>query len=134
MKEYRSQRIFRLSSFNPTHRQLTLRSDPGTPEEGGLRIEFYFGNVSYLALQPLLRGIAVRRATPEEQASLGDRFGIPADQREYIFLVTDGSPVCFVVSGEPSWRQAERRVDDPSLFDFGQPWPPTTDMEWGSIE
>jgi hypothetical protein len=133
MREYRSGRIFRLSTFNPTHRQLTLRSDPGAPEDGALRIEFYFGNVSYLALQPLLRGIAIRRAMSEEQRLLGDRFGIPDDQREYIFPLTDSFPASFVVSGQPSWRQAERRVDDPSLFDFDQPWPPT-DGEWGTIE
>lgn len=134
MREYISSRIFRLSSFNPTHRQLILRSDPGTIEDGALRIELYFGNVMYMALQPLLRGIAVRRALQHEQDELGTRFEIAAEDREYIFVLNAGAPVSFIVSGEPSWRQADRAVDDPSLFDFGQEWPPTDGMEWGSID
>jgi hypothetical protein len=134
MNEYISSRIFRVSSFNPTHRQLILRSDPGTATDGAARIEIYFGNVAYMALQPLLQGVAIRRASVDEQANLGDRYEIASGEREFIYLVSEVPPTSFVVSGQPSWRQAERSVNDSSLFDFNQPWPPTDGMEWGTIE
>jgi hypothetical protein len=131
--EYISNRIFRVWSFNPTHRQLILRSNPDTRDDGALRIEVYFGNVAYMALQPIMRGVAIRLASKDERASIGHRFDVPAEEREFIYLVTDTAPVSFVVSGQPTWRQAERRVDDPSLFDFSQPWPPTDSIEWGAV-
>ncbi|WP_125809401.1 hypothetical protein [Actinoplanes sp. ATCC 53533] len=87
-----------------------------------------------MALQPILRGVALRCASQDEQDDLGARFGISQDDREYIYIVASGTPANFVVSGQPSWRQADRAVDDPSLFDFGQPWPPVDEMEWGSID
>lgn len=76
MREYASSRIFRLSSFNPTHRQLILRSDPCTLADGASRVEIYFGNVSYVAVQPLMKGVVVRAASSMEQISVGDRFDI----------------------------------------------------------
>nr|MDT0657793.1 hypothetical protein [Micromonospora sp. DSM 115978] len=133
LREYVSERVFRVSSFNPTHRQMILRSDPANIQDGALRVEIYFGNVAYLAVQPVMQSVAVRRATEDEQVGLGDRFGIAAAEREFMYLLTDVSPVSFVISGQPSWRQAERRFDEPSLFDFGQPWPPGDGMEWGTI-
>ncbi|GAA3864921.1 hypothetical protein GCM10023084_17480 [Streptomyces lacrimifluminis] len=39
----------------------------------------------------------------------------------------------FVVSGAPSWREADRKFEDPSLFDFAQPWPPGFPVEYGSV-
>jgi len=87
-----------------------------------------------MALQPLLQGVAVRHASVDEQTNLGEWYGIASGEREFIYLVSEASPTSFVVSGQPSWRQAERSVDDPSLFDFNQPWPPTDGMEWGAID
>ena len=40
----------------------------------------------------------------------------------------------FLISGRPSWRKANRKIEEPTLFDFSQPWPPGDDVTWGDIE
>jgi len=131
MPDFRSDRLFRLYTFNPTHRQLILRSEPVRGRE--TRVEIHFGNVSFLALQPILRGVDLRAASPQEARSAAERYGLAADDHESIFLVDRAEPMSFVVSGNPSWREADRAVQDPSLFDFSQPWPPGPDMAYGQV-
>jgi len=131
MAVFESERVFRLSSFDPTHNQLIIRSDPDLEHE--TRIEIYFGNVAYMALRPMIRGITLRRASADEGADIASRVGLDAEMLEYLFLLETATPVSFVVSGRPSWREATRTFDDPSLFDLSQPWPPGADVSWGAI-
>ncbi len=133
MAAFSSGRTFRVSSFNPNHNQLIVRSDPERGPDSATRIELYFGNVEYLALRPILRGVNVRPASVAEREIIRDRFGVE-ESLDYAFIVDDGPPLSFVISGNPSWREAVRAVDDPSLFDFSQPWPPGPEMKWGSVE
>jgi hypothetical protein len=133
MAGYKADRLFRVSSFNPNHRQLIIRSDPEPGPGRETRVELYFGNVRYMALQPILRRVDVRRATPDEGVEVGDRFGLPMDAREYLFLLDTAEPMSFVVSGKPSWREAVRAFDEPSLFDFSQAWPPGPEMTYGEV-
>jgi hypothetical protein len=133
MAAFSSGRMFRVSSFNPTHRQLIIRSDPERGPDSAARIEIYFGNVEYMALSPWLRGVNVRRASAAERELIRDRFGIE-ESLDYAFIVADGPPLSFVISGKPAWREAVRAVDEPSLFDFSAPWPPGDEMKWGGVE
>lgn len=133
MADFQSARIFRVSSFNPTHRQLIIRSDPEFGPGNETRIELYFGNVEYLAMRPILQGIRVHAASLDERDIVRDRFGIESNL-EYLFRLDDSTPMSFVISGNPSWRSGIRAVDEPSLFDFSQAWPPGPDVSWGTVE
>ncbi|MFJ3232060.1 hypothetical protein [Streptomyces sp. NPDC086787] len=72
---------------------------------------------------------------PENRAegkAHGRPYDLPADDSAFTWMIEpDGDS--FVVSGDPSWREADRKFDDPSLFDFAQPWPPDFPVEHGSV-
>jgi hypothetical protein len=114
--EFRSERLFRVFDFNRSHRQLIIRGDRELPSDPDSRIEIYFGNVSYMALRPIYKGIVVRKPTGEERTSIGERFGIDEESWPHIYAVGDGTPISFVISGQPSWREAKRGFKEPSLF------------------
>lgn len=130
MADYESDRLFRVSSFAPSHRQLIIRSDPEPGHD--TRVEIYFGNVDYMALRPIFQGLHVRVATAEEVEALTGRHG-PELEPQYCFVVDTGPPLSYVLSGQPSWREAPMAFDDPSLFDFSKPWPSVPDAQWGFV-
>ncbi|MFB7338130.1 hypothetical protein FNH09_29350 [Streptomyces adustus] len=130
----REGRLFRVVSFSPSHRQLMLRSDALAVDNTDTRVEVYFGHVELMLLKPIYeQGIHVRRASEAEFAVLKERHDLVADDADFTWMIeADGGS--FVISGAPSWREADREFDDPSLFHFGQPWPPDFPMEHGSVD
>lgn len=125
--------MFRVLSFNPTHRQLIVGSDPDRAHDTETRIELYFGNVEYMALRTLFRGMNIRAASVLEREQIGVRYGI-VQNLDYLFILDSAAPISFIVSSKPSWREAYRRVDEPSLFDFTRPWPSDPAARWGTVE
>ncbi|MFF5182815.1 hypothetical protein ACFY30_03340 [Streptomyces sp. NPDC000345] len=130
----REGRLFRVVSFSASHRQLLLRSDATAVDNTDTRVEVYFGHVELMLLKPIYeKGIHVRRASEAEFAVLKERHDLPADDACFTWMIEpDGDS--FVVSGNPSWREADREFEDPSLFDFSQPWPPDFPMEYGEVD
>ncbi|MFD1276491.1 hypothetical protein ACFQ51_46495 [Streptomyces kaempferi] len=114
----REGRLFRVVSFAASHRQLLLRSDALAVDATDTRVEVYFGHVELMLLKPIYeKGIHIRRATDAEFAVLKERHDLPAEDAAFTWMIEpDGDS--FVVSGDPSWREADRRFEDPSLFDF----------------
>jgi hypothetical protein len=84
----------------------------------------YFGHVDLMLLKPIYeKGIHVRRASEAEFAVLKGRHDLVTDDAAFTWMIEpDGDS--FVLSAEPAWREAARVFEDPSLFDFSQPWPP----------
>ena|SRR5215813_3802813 len=133
MASFQSDRIFRMSSFNPTHRQMILRSDPVSDPNANKRIELHFGNVEYMALRPILRGVNVRPANMLERSEIAGRYGIERNL-EFAFILDEGLPMSFVISGHPSWRAARCAIDDPSLFLVPPPWSPELETDSGVVD
>jgi hypothetical protein len=133
MSEFeRTGRIFKVWRFDPSHRQLFLRSDPTAIDNTTTRVEIYFGHVTCMLLKPIYRGIRVRLATDEEYKRVAEIAHFDAEARSWTwFLEEEGNS--FVVSGKPSWREAPRQFADVSLFDLNQPWPPTPDVKFGEV-
>lgn len=129
----REGRLFRVVSFAPSHRQLILRSDATLIDGTDTRVEVYFGHVELMLLKPLYeKGLHVRRASDAEFEELRRRHDLVADDASHTWMIApdDGS---FVVSGAPAWREAVRRFEDPSLFDFAVSWPPDFPAESGTV-
>ncbi|MER5734229.1 hypothetical protein ABT117_00955 [Streptomyces sp. NPDC002262] len=131
----RKGRLFRVSGFNPSHRQLFLTSEPLREDRTTTRIEVYVGHVELMFLKPIYGdGLHIRRATDAEFAVLGERHGIPADDAEYTWMLEpDGDS--FVVGGHPSWREAEYELmgERTTLYDASLPWPPDFPVESGHV-
>ncbi|MFI0516054.1 hypothetical protein RKD19_002685 [Streptomyces canus] len=128
-------RLFRVVGFNPSHRQLYLASEALAVDETTTRVEVYFGHVELMLLRPYYRdGVHIRRATAEEFATLAERHRLAAEDAAYTWMLEpDGDS--FVVSGTPSWREAEYALmgDREALYDASKPWPPDFPVESGSI-
>ncbi|MEV5846713.1 hypothetical protein AB0M32_32575 [Streptomyces sp. NPDC051985] len=129
----RTGRVFQVWSYDPSHRQLIIRSDPSRLDGTTTRVEVYFGHVECMLLRPTYKSLRVRRASPAEFRRVSDVAGIPAEDGESTYLI-DPEGTSFVVSGRPSWREAERRRSDPALFDFSQEWPPDFEARWGNVD
>ncbi|MFG2951870.1 hypothetical protein [Streptomyces adustus] len=129
----REGRLFRVVSFSPSHRQLMLRSDATAVDNTDTRVEVHFGHVELMLLKPLYeKGIHVRRASEAEFEVLKERHDLVADDAAFTWMIEpDGGS--FVISGDPEWREADRKFEDPSLFDFSRPWPPDFPVEHGSV-
>lgn len=131
----REGRLFRVSGFVPSHRQLFLISEATLVNRSTTVIEVCFGHVELMFLQPYYKeGVHIRRATAAEFGVLSERHGIPAEDAHYTWMLErDGGS--FVVSGRPSWREAEYEAmgERESLYDPRQPWPPDFPAEWGQI-
>jgi hypothetical protein len=125
-------RIFKVWRFDPSHRQLILRSDASAIDNTTTRVEVYFGHVEHMLLKPIYRGIRVRLATAEEYGRVAGIAGVDEESRTWIWFLEYGGND-FVVSGKPAWREAPRRFADVSLFDLNQQWPPEPDMTWGEV-
>ncbi|MEG8277024.1 hypothetical protein Q5694_12185 [Streptomyces sp. AHA2] len=129
----REGRLFRVVSFAASHRQLLLRSDATAVDGTDTRVEVYFGHVDLMLLKPIYpKGIHVRPASEAEFAVLKERHDLQAGDAGFTWMIEpDGDS--FVLSANPSWREAALAFEDPSLFDFGQPWPPDFPVEYGSV-
>ncbi|KQX59446.1 MULTISPECIES: hypothetical protein [unclassified Streptomyces] len=130
----REGRLFRVTAFLPSHRQLFLTSPATLVDQTTTRVEVSIGHVELMFLKPLYRnGLHIRRATAEEFAVLGERHGIPEESAAYTWMLErDGDS--FVVGANPSWREAEYELmgDLQSLYDA--PSPPEFPMESGHVD
>jgi hypothetical protein len=114
----RLNRTFRIASFSSYHRQLILQSDAASDEGTTTRVEIYFGHADITYLRASYHGLHIRVPRPAERVELGERFGLADAELADLYLLAPGLLDGFVVSGRPSWREAERSIDDPTLFDF----------------
>ncbi|APE26377.1 MULTISPECIES: hypothetical protein [Streptomyces] len=129
----REGRLFRVSGFDPSHRQLFLISEATLVDRTTTRVEVSIGHVDLMFLRSLYRnGLHVRRATAAEFAVLSERHGIPAASAEYTWIL-DPEGESFVVASNPNWREAEYALmgDRESLYDG--PWPPEFPAESGNV-
>jgi hypothetical protein len=134
MSEFtRSDRVFKVWSFDVSHRHLILRSDPVAIDNTTTRVEIYFGHVEFMLLKPVYRGIHVRPATSAEFDDVARFAGLDSDARNCTWMLEGEGNSC-VVSSRPSWREAPRPYAAPSLFSASQPWPPGPDLTFGSVE
>ncbi len=84
-------------------------------------------------MNSLMYGLELRRADEREAADISERYGVTADA-EVTYVMSSSNGGGFLISGRPSWRKANRKIEEPTLFDFSQPWPPGDDVTWGDIE
>ncbi|MER5745070.1 SANT/Myb-like DNA-binding domain-containing protein [Streptomyces sp. NPDC002225] len=130
----REGRLFRVTGFLPSHRQLFLTSHATLVDRTTTQVEVSVGHVELMFLKPLYRnGLHIRRATSDEFGVLSERHGIPAEDAAYTWMLErDGDS--FVVGGNPSWREAEYELmgEWQSLYD--QPWPPEFPAESGYVD
>jgi hypothetical protein len=108
-------RQFQVWDYTPTHCQLLLQSDR-VPERGlANRIEVLFPGVAYMSLPPVMPSMQLRRADTETRSRVLDLHHLHDDSELDVYLLNaDGS--WFVVSGPPSWAEADRAYDEPSVF------------------
>jgi hypothetical protein len=131
----RTGRLFRVVGFNPSHRQLYLASEALAVDGTTTHVEVYFGHVELMLLRPYYQdGVHIRRATAQEFATLSERHRLTAEDAEYTWMV-DPEGDSFVLSGRPSWREAEYALmgDREALYDASLPWPPDFPAESGSV-
>lgn len=130
----RTGRLFRVTGFDPSHRQLMLWSEALAMDKTTTHVEVYIGHVRLMLLRPYYRsGLRIRRAAEAEFAELSERHGLSADDAPWTWMIADDGS--FVVGGAPSWREAEYSLmDRESLFDFSKSWPPPYPAEWGTVD
>jgi hypothetical protein len=129
----RTGRLFRVAGFNPSHRQLFLRSDATATDRTSTRIEVYVGHVRLMLLQPhYSNGLHIRRAGPEEFAVLAERHGLKPDDAAYTWML-DPDGTSFVVGSDPSWREAEYALMGERESLYGGPWPPDFPATSGNV-
>ncbi|WP_240138010.1 hypothetical protein [Streptomyces sp. MUM 178J] len=131
----REGRLFRVSGFVPSHRQLFLTSEATLVDRTTTRIEIYIGHVELMLLKPYYEnGLHIRRATAAEFGMLSEQHGIPEQDAVYTWMLErDGGS--FVVGGNPSWREADYALmgERQALYDPREPWPPDFPTEWGLV-
>ncbi|MFI2372300.1 hypothetical protein [Streptomyces sp. NPDC018833] len=134
MSEFtRRGRIFKVWSFDVSHRRLILRSDPAAIDNTTTRVEIYFEHVEFMLLKPVYRsGIHVRPATSTEFEEVARFAELEADARTWTWMLEEEGRSC-VVSSVPSWREAPRPYAAPSLFSASEPWPLGPDVTFGSV-
>jgi hypothetical protein len=122
---------YRIWEFNANHRQLLLRCDYAADGVELDRSEVWFGNVSFLVLAPIIRGLHLRRPNESELARLQAAHGQEKIDWAYVWLINEAG-THFVSSGRPSWREGRRPIEAPSFF-AGHPWPERPEDTTGSI-
>ncbi|MET9460603.1 hypothetical protein ABZY05_36895 [Streptomyces canus] len=128
-------RLFRVVGFSPSHRELYLASEALAVDGTTTHVEVYFGHVELMLLRPYYQdGVHIRRATAQEFATLSERHRLTAEDAEYTWIL-DPEGDSFVVSGTPSWREAEYALmgDREALYDAPLPWPPDFPADAGTI-
>ncbi|MDX3109853.1 hypothetical protein ACIBO5_16570 [Nonomuraea angiospora] len=135
MEFTREGRLFRVVRFDPSHRQLLLRSEALAVDSTTTVVEVHIGHVELMLLKPIYRnGLHIRRASHAEFAELRERHGLGADAEEWTWMIErDGGS--FVVGSQPAWRETEYPPADREwLFDFTKPWPPDYPAKWGILQ
>ncbi|MCY0936726.1 hypothetical protein [Streptomyces sp. H34-S4] len=131
----REGRLFRVTGFLASHRQLFLTSEATLVDRTATRVEVYIGHVELMFLKPFYPdGLHIRPATASEFTVLRERHGIPAEDAAYTWMLErDGDS--FVVGGNPSWREAEYELmgERQALYDPREPWPPEFPAESGTV-
>ena len=107
---------------------MMIRNNPDPSIEPGTRIEIYLGKAEAMSIKPRMKGLKIWRPSPAEAASAAEKFGIRAGMASLYLLATEGFSG-YVLSGRPAWREAVRDLEAPTLFDFGQPWPPGPEIQ-----
>ncbi|MDH2387303.1 hypothetical protein QCN29_00570 [Streptomyces sp. HNM0663] len=131
----REGRLFRVSGFVPSHRQLFLTSEATLVDRTTTMIEVYIGHVGLMLLKPYYEnGLHIRRATAAEFGMLSERHGIQPQDAVYTWML-EREGGSFVVGSNPSWREAEYELmgEREALYDPREPWPPDFPAEWGQV-
>jgi len=123
---------YRVWEFNANHRQLLIRCDYANAGEEVDRSEVWFGNVSFLVLGPIIRGLHLRRPDEADLTRLRAAHAWEDLNWAYVWLL-NAAGTHFVVSGRPTWREGRRPFEAPSLFTGHHPWPERPDDTSGSI-
>jgi hypothetical protein len=114
-----SGRLFQVTKVSRSHSQLWLQSDRA-PEIGFKhRLEVLFPGVEYYCGPFAMRGLALRQADPERRDKLAEQHGIDIDPRYGLYLLSPDHD-WFVVSGAPSWAEADLDYNAPSVFWSGE--------------
>ncbi|GAA2842094.1 hypothetical protein GCM10010441_77750 [Kitasatospora paracochleata] len=118
-----------------SHSTLRLQSNPVPDSDPPVttRIEIEFGHVRALFIRPVAAGLTVSHATAAEGAELCGRYGLDPDWAGSVYLLRSADWEGFVVSSTPTWREAERKYYEPSLFTPGEEGPPPADLVTGSV-
>jgi hypothetical protein len=127
------ERLFKVWNYTVSHRTMIIRSDAEPTLGTTTRIEIYVGHVKTVFFNTFLRGLRIRRASEPELAEIVSRFNVEASL-ENLYLLESSSGNGFIVGGRPSWREAVREIDAPTLFDFSLPWPPGSEIKWGDVD
>lgn len=90
-------------------------------------------NVETMCIMPRMDGLKIWRPDLTEAARAAERFNL-GGRVDSLYLISSGEFSGFVVAGRPAWREAARDLEDPTLFDFGQQWPPGPEMKWGNVD
>jgi hypothetical protein len=127
------ERLFKIWDYTVSHRTMVIRSDAEPSLGTTTRIEIYVTHVKTMLISTFLRGLRIRRASETELANVTTRFGVEASS-DNLYLLESSSGNGFIVGGRPSWREAVREIDEPTLFDFSLPWPPGPEIKWGDVD
>ncbi|MFC4035319.1 hypothetical protein ACFO3J_28185 [Streptomyces polygonati] len=112
---------------------MLLRSNPNFSVGEESRIEIYMGNVEEMFIRSHMEKLRIWRPTAAEAADAVGKFQLGGDVKS-LFLISSDDFFGFVVSGRPAWREAVRDLEDSSLFDFDQEWPPGPEVQWGNVD
>jgi len=82
---------------------------------------------------PRMNGLKIWRPTQIDAIEAVEKFNLRS-RPESLYLLSSGEFEGFVVSGRPAWREAVRDLEAPTLFDFGQQWPPGPEIKWGNVD
>ncbi|MFG3499481.1 hypothetical protein [Streptomyces sp. NPDC047928] len=113
---FESGREFEVWSFNASHRQLILRSNPDRIAKTTTRVEVYFGHVEFMSVRSAYNCLTVAEAGAEDASRI--KGTLPDGLRGGRIYLLDSNARTFVLSARPAWREAECAFDDPSLFAF----------------
>lgn len=133
----RTGRLFRVTRFDPSHRQLYLVSEALAVDRTTSQIEVWIGHVELMFLKPYYRnGLHIRRAAADEFRVLQERHQLESKDAEYTWMLEPDGGDSFVIGGRPHWREAEGELMDDRefLYDWSKPWPPGFPAESGQVD
>ena len=133
MAKFESDRQFEIWNFSASHRTMLLRSNPDYSVGTETRIEVYISNVEEMWIRPRMNGLTLWRPSASEAVEAAVRLNI-RDGIESLYLLSSEGFCGFLLAGRPAWREAVRGLEEPTLFDFTQEWPPGSEMKWGNVD
>jgi hypothetical protein len=108
-------RQFQITQATRTHTKLWLQAN-AVPHLGHpYRLDVVFHDVQYLSFPFVMRGLALRRADPEETTRLSALHGLQPDPRTPVTLLSKDHD-WFIVAGTVLWAEADLEYNDPSVF------------------